>query len=223
MNLLEGDPSVSTKQRGCQDIPVLEQGEWDKRFRRDVFLIKRECNQAQHADDQHRDHRARPPLVCLIASQAERQQDQGKSCHAEQDTEDVELDHPVLDRLPPRPAPGCVALRLDQTQLLCFSEVDCEDEYHRRANSRDDDAERPEAPSPRASLQDGLGRSRASKGVGNIRGRREAEEDHAVLELASVGNENLQHVADSIHAGPEKDLSSGVGLDIAAGGHQNQS
>lgn len=125
----------------------------------------------------------------------------------------------MLNRLPWRSAFLRLGLLLDQAHLLCFPQVNGEDEYHRRTYCGNNDTECTEAPSPCAALQYRLGCSRASEGVGYVRSRREAEEDHAVLEFGSIGYEYLQYIANSVHAGPEEDLTGSIGLDVAARGH----
>lgn len=155
----------------------------------------------------------------MIAGKTEGQKKEGEASDNDNHSCEVQFNDPVLDTLPH----SSVTLLLDVIALLlCTSELDSENGDEGGQDDGDDDGERAITPSPRATLKERFGRGRTSERVGDVRRVREAEEDHSVLEGCRVSHEDVEHIADAVHSGPEEDLSSSVGLDVIANSHENE-
>lgn len=154
---VEFDEKDRCDETATEDGAVLEQMERNERDRSKFPFPDDKADDDREANDEHRNHESRRPLLIqsssLVREQVERQQEESKSRNQQQQTEGIALNEVELDRLQDR------AARIsdwDETHVERFTLVVPQQNNQRQVEQRVEDGEDAESPAPTGTGQHGV-------------------------------------------------------------------
>lgn len=209
--------SVDTSNHGVgeEDGAVGDQVPGNKGNGRKVLLPDDKGNDEQATEDEEADSQRRLPGVGLVGVQGKGQEEQDETSADEEDTKDVELDGPVLDRL----AEGSAALLArDHAGLLSLSLVVVEESSQRNGDDGVDDGPDAQTPAESETVEGALSSGTVGPDGGEVGRGGEGDHESSALQLRGVGDEDGGGEVGAAVADVVEDEGGRVGGDVGAGG-----